>query len=76
MRPQLAEPLQAGLDASALAALVSGSGPTCLFLCSDGAHAVRVAAALASYGRAQVCHGPVSGASVVASVVASDVTES
>ena len=69
MRPQLAEPLQAGLDASALAALVSGSGPTCLFLCSDGDHAVRVAAALASYGRAQVCHGPVPGASVVTSVV-------
>ena len=66
LRPQLAEPLQAGLDASALASLVSGSGPTCLFLCSDVEHAVRVAAALAAYGRAQVCHGPVAGASVVA----------
>ena len=65
LRPQLAEPLQAGLDASALAALVSGSGPTCLFLCSDGDHAARVAAALATYGRAQVCHGPVPGATVV-----------
>ncbi len=65
LRPQLAEPLQAGLDASALTALVSGSGPTCLFLCSDADHAARVAAALAAYGRAQVCHGPVPGATIV-----------
>jgi 4-diphosphocytidyl-2-C-methyl-D-erythritol kinase len=65
MRPQLADPLQAGLDASAWAALVSGSGPTCLFLCGDADHAAGVAAALAPYGRALVCHGPVPGAMVV-----------
>jgi 4-diphosphocytidyl-2-C-methyl-D-erythritol kinase len=65
LRPQLAGPLQAGLDASALAALVSGSGPTCLFLTGDADHAAEVAAALASYGRAQVCHGPVAGATVL-----------
>ena len=65
LRPQLAEPLRAGLDASAYAALVSGSGPTCLFLCGDADHAAEVAAALATYGRALVCHGPVPGATVV-----------
>jgi 4-diphosphocytidyl-2-C-methyl-D-erythritol kinase len=65
LRPQLSEPLRAGLDASAYAALVSGSGPTCLFLCGDPDHAAQVAAALAPYGRAQVCHGPVAGATVV-----------
>src|SRR5699024_10999443 len=34
LRPALATPLRAGLEASALAALVSGSGPTRLFLCA------------------------------------------
>ncbi len=63
--PSSPEPLRAGLDASAYAALVSGSGPTCLFLCGDPDHAAQVAAALAPYGRAQVCHGPVAGATVL-----------
>lgn len=65
LRPDLAEPLQAGLDASALAALVSGSGPTCLFLCADAAHAERVAAAVSSYGRVLQATGPVPGARVL-----------
>lgn len=65
LRPELAEPLQAGLDASALAALVSGSGPTCLFLCEDTDHAGRVAAALSTYGRAVLATGPVEGARVL-----------
>lgn len=65
LRPALAEPLQAGIDASALAALVSGSGPTCLFLCADEAHAGRVAAALATYGRVLRATGPVPGATVL-----------
>ncbi|KQZ67042.1 4-(cytidine 5'-diphospho)-2-C-methyl-D-erythritol kinase [Nocardioides sp. Root151] len=65
LRPALAAPLQAGLDASALAALVSGSGPTCLFLCEDADHATRVAAALSAYGRAVLATGPVPGATVL-----------
>ncbi|WP_067435560.1 4-(cytidine 5'-diphospho)-2-C-methyl-D-erythritol kinase [Nocardioides jensenii] len=65
LRPFLAEPLRAGLDASALAGLVSGSGPTCLFLCEDADHATRVAGALSAYGRAALAHGPVAGATVL-----------
>lgn len=65
LRPELAGPLQAGLDATALAALVSGSGPTCLFLCEDSDHAATVAAALSAYGRAVVASGPVDGATVL-----------
>lgn len=65
LRPDLAEPLAAGLAASALAALVSGSGPTCLFLAEDADHADQVAAALAGFGRARRAHGPVSGALIV-----------
>lgn len=65
LRPELAEPLRAGLEASALAALVSGSGPTCLFLAEDRDHAERVATALATYGRTRIAHGPVSGATVL-----------
>ncbi|MBD8870668.1 4-(cytidine 5'-diphospho)-2-C-methyl-D-erythritol kinase [Nocardioides donggukensis] len=65
LRPELGAPLEAGLAASALAALVSGSGPTCLFLCEDGPHAEQVAAALAPYGRTVLAHGPVPGAEVI-----------
>ncbi|KRF19742.1 4-diphosphocytidyl-2C-methyl-D-erythritol kinase [Nocardioides sp. Soil797] len=65
LRPELAEAMQAGLDASALAALVSGSGPTCLFLCEDTGHARQVADVLSAYGRAVLASGPVSGARVL-----------
>lgn len=65
LRPELAKALQAGLDASALAALVSGSGPTCLFLCEDSTHARQVADALSTYGRAVLATGPVDGATVL-----------
>ncbi len=65
LRPELGEPLRAGLDASALAALISGSGPTCLFLAEDPDHAERVAAALTSYGRARIAYGPVPGAELI-----------
>ncbi len=64
LRPDLAGPLRAGVEASALAALVSGSGPTCLFLCEDATHAERVAGALTSYGRVRLAHGPVPGAEI------------
>ncbi|WP_235734939.1 4-(cytidine 5'-diphospho)-2-C-methyl-D-erythritol kinase [Nocardioides alcanivorans] len=65
LRPELAEPLSAGLDASALAALVSGSGPTCLFLAEDRDHADKVATQLTTYGRVRIAHGPVTGATVL-----------
>lgn len=67
LRPALAEPLHAGVAGGdgALAALVSGSGPTCLFLCADPDHAGRVAASLAGHGRIHVAHGPVMGATSI-----------
>lgn len=67
LRPALADPLTAGTtgDDGALAALVSGSGPTCLFLCADPHHAARVAARLADHGRVHHAHGPVPGATIL-----------
>lgn len=68
MAPQLRRTLRAGVDAGALAGIVSGSGPTCAFLCTDADAAVEVAAQLAGVGvcrTVRVCHGPVPGARVV-----------
>jgi 4-diphosphocytidyl-2-C-methyl-D-erythritol kinase len=68
LRPGLADVLKAGHAAGALAGLVSGSGPTCVFLAADGPHAARIAEDLTA---AEVCrtartaHGPVAGARVV-----------
>jgi 4-diphosphocytidyl-2-C-methyl-D-erythritol kinase len=70
LRPGLRRTLRAGVDAGALAGLVSGSGPSCAFLCSDGETAVRVAASLAGAGvcrTVRVAQGPVPGARVVPS---------
>jgi len=56
------------VDAGALSGLVSGSGPTCAFLCADADAAVRVAAELAGAGvcrTVRVASGPVPGARVV-----------
>ncbi|MDH6144238.1 4-diphosphocytidyl-2-C-methyl-D-erythritol kinase [Kitasatospora sp. GP30] len=69
LRPGLADCLKAGLDAGALAALVSGSGPTCAFLAKDAADAQAVADALTASGTcraAHATHGPVPGARVIA----------
>lgn len=44
LRPDLRVTLREGLSAGALAGVVSGSGPTCAFLCLDLAHAEAVAA--------------------------------
>jgi 4-diphosphocytidyl-2-C-methyl-D-erythritol kinase len=68
LRPALADTLAAGLDAGALAGLVSGSGPTCVFLATDSRHAIAVAAELEEAGVARsVCTaaGPVPGARVI-----------
>ena len=68
LRPALRRTLRAGVDAGALAGIVSGSGPTCAFLCTDGDAAVRVAAELAGAGvcrTVRVASGPVPGARIV-----------
>jgi 4-diphosphocytidyl-2-C-methyl-D-erythritol kinase len=70
LRPDLAETLAAGLAAGALGALVSGSGPTTVFLCDGPGHAARVDRALqAAVGTAPglVAPAPVAGARVVGS---------
>ncbi|MFD8870276.1 4-(cytidine 5'-diphospho)-2-C-methyl-D-erythritol kinase [Streptomyces sp. NPDC059590] len=68
LRPALADTLRAGTDAGALAALVSGSGPTCAFLAEDAEAAAAVAKALAASGTCRavrVATGPAAGATVV-----------
>jgi 4-diphosphocytidyl-2-C-methyl-D-erythritol kinase len=68
LRPDLASLVAEGVAAGALRGLVSGSGPTCVFLCESAQHARTVAGSL-SAGRDQrvvlVAHGPVAGAHVV-----------
>lgn len=66
--PALRKTLAAGLELGALGALVSGSGPTCLFLAASADRALDLAASLSGAG---VCRsvaraaGPVPGAAVV-----------
>lgn len=66
--PDLRRTLRAGVAAGALAGVVSGSGPTCAFLCADGDAAIDIASELAGAGvcrTVRVAHGPVPGARVV-----------
>jgi 4-diphosphocytidyl-2-C-methyl-D-erythritol kinase len=66
--PSLADTLAAGTEAGALAALVSGSGPTTAFLAADAESARRVAAALSASGTcrtARVADSPAPGATVL-----------
>ncbi len=66
LRPDLAELLQRGGRPPALGALLSGSGPTCLFLAADEADARKVLDLLTDAGAtALVARGPVPGAHVV-----------
>jgi 4-diphosphocytidyl-2-C-methyl-D-erythritol kinase len=68
MFPALRKTLAAGREFGALGALVSGSGPTCLFLARSAGHATDLAVALSGAG---VCRavaraaGPVPGATVI-----------
>jgi 4-diphosphocytidyl-2-C-methyl-D-erythritol kinase len=67
--PELADTLAAGRTAGALAALVSGSGPTTAFLTRDPQAAAEVAAALTASGTCRTVRtasGPAAGATVVA----------
>lgn len=66
--PDLRRTLRAGTAAGALAGVVSGSGPTCAFLCASAAAALDVGAELAGAGvcrTVRVASGPVHGARVV-----------
>ncbi|WLQ34307.1 4-(cytidine 5'-diphospho)-2-C-methyl-D-erythritol kinase [Streptomyces castrisilvae] len=68
LRPSLADTLAAGTEAGALAALVSGSGPTTAFLAEDAAAAREVAAALTASGTcrtARTAASPAPGATVL-----------
>ncbi len=68
LRPDLRDVLSIGSGAGALGSIVSGSGPTCLFLAQDESHRLDLAMALASSG---VCadviqaRGPVPGAHLI-----------
>lgn len=68
LEPPLRRTLRAGVEAGALAGIVSGSGPTCAFLCSDHDSALSVATELSGAGvcrSVRVVHGPVPGARLV-----------
>jgi 4-diphosphocytidyl-2-C-methyl-D-erythritol kinase len=68
LRAGLRQTLAAGLDEGALGGLVSGSGPTCVFLAADADDAVAIAAALAGRGvcrTVRTAYGPVPGARVI-----------
>ncbi|MFF3325366.1 4-(cytidine 5'-diphospho)-2-C-methyl-D-erythritol kinase [Streptomyces sp. NPDC002889] len=68
LRPSLADTLAVGTSAGALAALVSGSGPTTAFLTKDEDSARSVASALLASGTcrtARVAGAPAAGATVL-----------
>ncbi|MFG2674472.1 4-(cytidine 5'-diphospho)-2-C-methyl-D-erythritol kinase [Streptomyces sp. NPDC048445] len=68
LRPSLADTLAAGTGAGALAALVSGSGPTTAFLAEDEASARAIADTLtasATCRTARIAASPAPGATVV-----------
>jgi 4-diphosphocytidyl-2-C-methyl-D-erythritol kinase len=68
LRPSLAQLLEAGHDAGALGAIVSGSGPTCAFLARDNMQALDIAVALTSTGLCRTVKratGPAFGATVI-----------
>jgi len=67
LRPSLTRTLEVGDEFGALGSIVSGSGPTCLFLASDPDHAVDLAVALSGSGlctSVQRATGPVPGARI------------
>ncbi len=68
LQPNLRRTLRAGAEAGALAGIVSGSGPTCAFLCASADAAIAVSSELAGAGvcrTVRVVSGPVHGARVV-----------
>jgi 4-diphosphocytidyl-2-C-methyl-D-erythritol kinase len=68
LRPPLLETLETGVQAGALGSLVSGSGPSVVFLARSPEHAIDIAVALSATGTCRSvrrAHGPVAGARVV-----------
>jgi 4-diphosphocytidyl-2-C-methyl-D-erythritol kinase len=68
LRPALRRTLAVGEEFGALASIICGSGPTCLFLAADDDHAVDLAVALSGSGlcrSVQRASGPVHGARLV-----------
>ncbi|MEV6070215.1 4-(cytidine 5'-diphospho)-2-C-methyl-D-erythritol kinase [Nocardia sp. NPDC052001] len=68
LKPELRRTLRAGVTAGALAGIVSGSGPTCAFLCESEEAAIAVAAELSGAGvsrSVRTAHGPVPGARIL-----------
>jgi len=67
LRPDLRDLVARGEQAGALRGLVSGSGPTCVFLCESAAHAADLADRLRDSGHQTVltATGPAEGATVV-----------
>jgi 4-diphosphocytidyl-2-C-methyl-D-erythritol kinase len=62
LRPELGDTLAAGVAAGALAAIVSGSGPSCALLAADRAAGERIAGAIP---RSHLAEGPAQGAVLV-----------
>jgi 4-diphosphocytidyl-2-C-methyl-D-erythritol kinase len=68
LRPDLRRTLTAGREYGALGAIVSGSGPTCVFLAGDARRARELAVSLTGAGVCRAVarvHGPVQGAAIV-----------
>ena len=68
LRPSIRATLAVGEEFGALGSIVSGSGPTCLFLAADPDHAVDLAVALSGSGTCRVvqrAEGPVHGARLI-----------
>jgi 4-diphosphocytidyl-2-C-methyl-D-erythritol kinase len=66
LRPELGDLIARGEAEGALRGMVSGSGPTCVFLCDSQEGSTAVVAALsASYDVVLPAVGPVAGAHVV-----------
>ncbi len=68
LRPELQDTLEVGIEAGALGAIISGSGPTAMFLASDEQHSLDIVFALSSAADcADVVqsHGPVPGARLI-----------
>ena len=72
LQPQLQHTIDAGVEAGALAGIVSGSGPTVAFLCGNEDDAVAVSLAVGSQGVARGVRrvaGPVPGARLITACV-------
>ncbi len=68
LMPPLRKTLRAGMEAGDLHGIVSGSGPTCAFLCGDADTALAVSLELAGAGvcrTVRVASGPAGGAHVL-----------